>query len=88
MMSDVAKKTAGEFFGAVDDVLTGHSTSSEQASEGGGTASGAQPSAPGTFVAPPSARPPEPGFAVGVTVGAIAALAGAVIGGLLSRRRT
>lgn len=81
MLSGVAKKTAGDFFGAVDDVLNGRSV----AAAGAGARAVDTP-ATTTWVAPQrSGERPE--FAVGVAVGALAALAGAVIGGLLARRR-
>jgi len=83
MLAGVAKKTAGEFFGAVDDVLTGRSPELAAPSADGAST---QPS-PGTFVAPQRARSMEPDFARGVAVGALAALAGALVGGLLARRR-
>jgi carbon monoxide dehydrogenase subunit G len=86
MLSGVAKKTAGEFFGAVDDVLCGRAPSDgvgvvDARSETADTAS------PGTYLAPQKPGPELPGFAVGVGVGALAALAGAIVGGLLARRR-
>jgi carbon monoxide dehydrogenase subunit G len=91
MLAGVAKKLAGEFFAAVDDVLTG------QAPEPAGAAATAEglpavyadPDArPGLYVAPPKpGRAVPEGFAAGAVVGAIIALAGVVVGGLLGRRR-
>lgn len=81
MLVGVAKKMAGEFFAAVDDVLTGRAAPAAQVqvTEGGAAA----------YVAPPTARPPAggEGFVRGVLVGAAIALAGVVVGGLLARRR-
>jgi carbon monoxide dehydrogenase subunit G len=88
MLSGVAKKTAGEFFGAVDDVLTGRANAPDQPEV-------LQPAASGTtggsavFEAP--ARGPgvrRDGFAEGAVVGALAALAGALVGGWLAGRRS
>ena len=79
MLAGVAKKTAGEFFAAVDDVLTGQAPAVAAATE---------PGQQGVYVAPakPARAMPE-GFAAGAVVGAVIALAGVVVGGLLGRRR-
>lgn len=96
MLTGVAKKTAVEFFNAVDDLLTGKSPA-------------ATPAAPGAAVADPTAVPAATpgatagvyeapgapgalsgrscGFVQGALVGAAAALFGAVVGGWLSGRR-
>jgi len=81
ILSTVAKKTAGEFFAAVDDVLNGVSAAPA-------TVDGAD-TAPVVFVRPPGERAAAlPGdFTRGVAFGAAAALLGAVIGALASRRR-
>jgi len=77
ILAGVAKKTAGEFFAAVDDVLTGAAPAVVEAT----------PAAPGVFTAPPRVRAPRGGdFATGVLVGAAAALLGAIVGGLIARR--
>jgi uncharacterized protein len=92
VLTGVAKKTAGEFFRAVDDVLTGKAP-----------AAPAAPGLPGPREEParPSAVPagavytaPAPGRAVGgsefvrgAVFGAVAALAGVLVGGLVTRRR-
>jgi carbon monoxide dehydrogenase subunit G len=74
ILAGVAKKTANEFFAAVDQVLTGAVADVPAA-----TAS------PAVFTAPP--RAPRGGdFATGVVFGAAAALLGAVVGGLIARR--
>lgn len=91
VLSGVAKKTAGEFFKAVDDVLTGKAPTvpAPRAEAVGGPAAPA--GAPGVFTAP-AAAPGGPfgreDFMWGVVLGAAAALAGAVVGGLVARRRS
>jgi uncharacterized protein len=88
MLSGVAKKTAGEFFGAVDDVLTGRSNEPDGQQVLQPAASGTS-GGPAVFEAP--ARRPGgrgAGFAEGAVVGALAALAGALVGGWLAGRRT
>ncbi len=91
MLGGVAKKTAGEFFAAVDDVLTGKSASSTEtvpsAAQVGEGASAAEGSAPARVWAAPAPASRGAGFGYGVAVGAVAALAGALVGGWLSRRR-
>ena len=90
VLTGVAKKTAGEFFKAVDDVLTGKAP--------------ATPSLPSPREEPahPTAAPgaavftaPAPGPAVagseflrGAVFGAVVALAGVLVGGLVARRRS
>jgi carbon monoxide dehydrogenase subunit G len=76
MLAGVAKKMAGEFFGDVDDVLTGKAVAPVAATE-----------APGVFVAPARTSPFGGGFVPGALVGAAIALAGVVVGGLVARRR-
>jgi len=80
----VAKKTAGEFFQAVDDVLAGRTAE--------GPSAAAVPGIPaavpeGVYRAPAAVRRPESEFAKGAVFGAAAALLGAVVGWLLGRRR-
>jgi carbon monoxide dehydrogenase subunit G len=91
MLAGVAKKMAGEFFAAVDDVLTGRSPEPAvvAATAEGLPAGYADPDArPGVYVAPPKPGRARPeGFAAGAVVGAVIALAGVLVGGLLSRRR-
>lgn len=89
MLSGVAKKTAGEFFGAVDDVLTGRSVApgeSDQPRSGEPATSGA----PAVFDAPRQGRSGGrgAGFAEGAVLGASAALAGALVGGWIAGRRS
>jgi carbon monoxide dehydrogenase subunit G len=82
MLVGVAKKTAGEFFRAVDDVLTGKTVAAAPAmvGESGGAAYVATGSSTRT-------RGGE-GFLRGALIGAAIALAGVVVGGLLARRRS
>ncbi|TAM91056.1 MAG: carbon monoxide dehydrogenase [Jatrophihabitans sp.] len=86
MLTAVAKKTAGEFFGAVDDVLTGRAPAAvAPAGVPGGITEAATP---GVFVAPAAARraggPDD--FLRGLLVGAALALAGVVVGAVVGRR--
>jgi carbon monoxide dehydrogenase subunit G len=87
MLTGVAKKTAGEFFGAVDDVLTGKAPAAAAAPPDVAAPAGAAPAAPGVYEAPAVARRATPDFVLGVAAGAAAALLGALVGGWLSRRR-
>jgi uncharacterized protein len=92
MITGVAKKTAAEFFGAVDSALSGAGPQSA-------VASGADPSqtpragtatsrATGVFTAPLPAGPTGGGsFRSGALVGAAAALLGVMVGGWLAGRR-
>jgi carbon monoxide dehydrogenase subunit G len=82
VLSGVAKKTAGEFFRAVDDVLTGKAPAqvaglSEQAVT------------PGVFTAPASTGPAlgSSEFVKGAVFGAAVALAGVLVGSFVTRRR-
>ena len=98
LLTGVAKRTAGEFFTAVDQVLAGGEA--EEAVSGSGapaTATGvaAAPAPPDTggagprvYTAPARAAAGIPGgeFAAGVVLGAAAALLGALVGGYLARR--
>jgi uncharacterized protein len=90
MLSGVAKKTAGEFFTNVDAVLTGAQVAEAPAGVAAGADQTDAPATqPGVFMAPAASRDRgiRTGFPSGVVVGALAALAGAVIGGWLSSRR-
>ncbi len=94
MLVGVAKKTAGEFFSAVDDVLTGVALAAAAPVEtaASATAAGAQPAVAqpaGVYTAPRAAASPAGEartFLLGVAVGAAVALAGVVVGGVLGRR--
>jgi carbon monoxide dehydrogenase subunit G len=91
VLSGVAKKTAGEFFKAVDDVLTG--VAPAVPAPRGETAepiAGALPaSVPGLFTAPAGGAASETGseFIKGAVFGAAVALAGVLVGGFVTRRR-
>lgn len=91
MLSGVAKKTAGEFFAAVDDVLTGKAPSAVSPGADAGPAAGSGAVSSGVFDAPGarSARVAAAGagFLPGALVGAGAALVGVIVGGWLSGRR-
>ena len=101
LLTTVAKRTAGEFFTAVDQVLNGGGVEEAGATptgldEAGAPLSGvgdggapARAAGPRVFTAP--ARRGAPGipggeFAAGVALGAAAALLGALVGGYLARR--
>ena len=90
VLSGVAKKTAGEFFKAVDDVLTGKAPAVPV------PAPRHEPEHPvavphGTgavFSGPPQvASPSGSEFLKGALFGAVVALAGVLVGGLVTRRR-
>lgn len=97
VLSGVAKKTAGEFFRAVDDVLTGKAPTvpSPRVEPTGpmaptGQAAAVTTAVSGLFRAPGagSAAPGDPGaFLRGAVFGAVVALAGVLVGGLVTRRR-
>jgi carbon monoxide dehydrogenase subunit G len=83
MLAGVAKKTAGEFFAAVDDVLTGRA---ERVPSEPSAAAGAV--APSVFTAPSRQRGPNSvaEMSTAAVVGALIALAGVVLGWLITRR--
>jgi hypothetical protein len=85
MLTGVSKKMAGEFFQAIDDVLTGKAL--EPAVAGIVTEPGvfSAPAAPSRVGAVTSGIGGA-GFVAGAIVGAAIALAGVVVGGLLGRR--
>jgi hypothetical protein len=93
VLSGVAKKTAGEFFKAVEDVLTGNApTIPAPRDEPVSPAAGAPASpTPGVFTAPALGQTGTVGggspFLKGAVVGAAAALAGVLVGGFVTRRR-
>jgi carbon monoxide dehydrogenase subunit G len=100
LLAGVAKRTAGEFFTAVDEVLAAGGVEEAVAEPGApftATATGvagapARPDAAGpgprvhTAPARPAAGIPGGEFAAGVVLGAAAALLGALVGGYLARR--
>jgi uncharacterized protein len=83
MIVGVAKKTAGEFFAAVDDVLTGRE---ERILREPSVATGA--AAPAVFTAPSRQRAPMSAadMSTAAVTGALIALAGVVLGWLITRR--
>ena len=88
LLSGVAKRTAGDFFTAVDQVLAGGGAEAEEAATGDGVAPTGE-AGPRVYSAP--ARRGAPGvpggeLAAGVVLGAAAALLGALVGGYLARR--
>ena len=88
VLTGVAKKTAGEFFKAVDDVLTGKAPSVPTPREETAHPVALPPGAPGVFTAPaPGPAVPGSEFLRGAVFGAVVALAGALVGGLVARRR-
>lgn len=89
VLGGVAKKTAGEFFKAVDDVLTGvapaipaprDEPASVPASPGGLPAAG-------VFTAPAATGVDRADFVRGAVFGAVVALAGVLVGAAVGRRR-
>jgi carbon monoxide dehydrogenase subunit G len=100
LLSSVAKRTAGEFFTAVDQILAGGQAAVTGAGEAGAGITGPGEAGaparaadggagPRVYTAP--ARPATSGipggeFAAGVVLGAAAALLGALVGGYLARR--
>ncbi|MGH8870141.1 MAG: SRPBCC family protein [Actinomycetes bacterium] len=94
MLTGVAKKTAGEFFSAVDDVLTGAAPAGAPEVPGAvvpaGGPTGGVAASPGVYRAPVVAGAGGPlgsDFVRGAVFGAAVALLGAVVGGWASRRR-
>ena len=97
MLAGVAKRTAGDFFAAVDQVLTGAAPAEAvagavpaqaAAAAGQPVPAGAAAAGPQVFTAPPRrpAAPPGGELAAGVVLGAAAALLGVLVGGWVARR--
>jgi hypothetical protein len=97
LLAGVAKRTAGEFFAAVDEVLTGGAeavtTDGAPTTPTGVVGAPAPPAGggaePRVYTAPArrgTAGIPGGEFAAGVVLGAAAALLGALVGGYLARR--
>jgi carbon monoxide dehydrogenase subunit G len=85
LLAGVAKRTAGDFFTAVDQVLTG--AVEEAVPADGAAPPGSGEAGPRLYSAPARrAAPPGGDFAAGVVLGAAAALLGALVGGWLARR--
>ena len=87
VLSGVAKKTAGEFFRAVDDVLTGRPPVGKSSPVPSAVRASAQTGLPTTYTAPARQSGGDQSFARGMAVGAGLALAGALVGGFVARRR-
>lgn len=92
VLGGVAKKTAGEFFKAVEDVLTGVAPAVPAPREEPADLATAGVPAPasGMFSAAataPQGAPAGSDFLRGALVGAAVALAGVLVGGVLGRRR-
>lgn len=90
VLTGVARKTAGEFFTAVDDVLSGREVGRAGAVPMPEAAAGAP--APGVYEAPAAPSGALAGlaggdFVKGLVVGAAVALVGVIVGGVLGRRR-
>src|SRR4051794_29418069 len=84
MLAGVSRRMAAEFFGNVDTVL---SAGPEQASGTSAVSRDASSAlTEGAVLEAPASGRGGPGFVAGVAVGAAAALAGALVGGWLSRR--
>jgi uncharacterized protein len=85
MLTGVAKKTAGEFFSAVDDVISGRAAVAADASAGGAVDGAHQT----VFEAPGATLPLASGgdFMRGAVVGVAATVLGALIGGWIAGRR-
>jgi carbon monoxide dehydrogenase subunit G len=90
VLTGVAKKTAAEFFAAVDGVLTGPAAPApaEKVAPAAVVEPAVGPGAePAVYTRPPSPARGLPGgdFAAGVLFGAAAALVGALVGGFIAR---
>ncbi|MYS83981.1 SRPBCC family protein [Embleya scabrispora] len=92
MLTGVAKKTAGEFFKSVDKILTGQTPLTPVPAAVNGTpvpaaADGAAVTAPAAaaYAAPTPSLGDD--FAKGALFGAAVALLGAIVGGVIARRR-
>lgn len=86
MLTSVSKRMAGEFFGAVDAVLTGNEVLAPTASDAG--AGVTEAAARGTvFTAPPPPAANRDEFVKGILVGAGLVLLGVLAGAVAGRRR-
>jgi hypothetical protein len=86
MLAAVAKRTAGDFFAAVDQVL--NAAAPAEAATGAVPAAAGAAAGPQVFTAAPRRPAGRPGgeLAVGVVLGAAAALLGVLVGGWVARR--
>lgn len=89
MLTGVSKRMADEFFRNVDAVLSGALPEPSTVAPGTAVQPPSQPAVGEVFTAPSAVAPAgaQPGFVVGVAVGAAAALLGAVVGGWIASRR-
>ena len=86
VLSGVAKKTAGEFFKAVDDVLTGKAPAVPAPRDEATAGQISAAPTPGVFTAPPKARSGGligSDFVKGAVFGAVVALLGVLVGALV-----
>ena len=90
VLSGVAKKTAAEFFRNVDDVLTGKAVAGPTGAPPVTARGEAVLTPEGTYVRAPAGAggAGNDAFLRGAAFGAVVALAGVVVGGLLGRRRS
>jgi uncharacterized protein len=89
LLTGVAKRTAGEFFDAVDQVLARGGAEEVAASGVDAASTGTRAAGERVYSAPERRRaagPPGGELAAGVVLGAAAALLGALVGGYLARR--
>jgi hypothetical protein len=87
MLTSVSRRMAGEFFGSLEQVITGVAPVAEPAQRAAAPTAPAA-AAPGVFTAPP--RPASGGqqeFLRGVAVGAGLVTLGVLLGSRLGRRR-
>ncbi|HSS68514.1 MAG TPA: carbon monoxide dehydrogenase subunit G [Nocardioidaceae bacterium] len=87
MLSGVAKKTAGEFFSAVDDVINGRAAAPTFVPSGAAAADGSPQT---VFEAPGAGAGLAAGgsdFVRGAAIGVVATVVGALIGGWIAGRR-
>jgi carbon monoxide dehydrogenase subunit G len=87
MLSSVSRRTAAEFFGSVEKVLTGAPEPAAPAEEAAAVAPGAPAEAPRVYTRPPTPPSERDEFLKGVLVGAGLVLAGVLAGAVAARRR-
>lgn len=87
MLVGVSKKMAAEFFGNVDTVLSSGGTAPAAGVQGALAGTRPEDQTGQVFTAPQARAAVSGEFALGAVVGAVAALAGAVVGGWLAGRR-
>jgi uncharacterized protein len=89
VLAGAAKRTADEFFRAVDEVLTGAAEAAGVPEDTASVASGPPAAVPSgqTYLAPAKQPPARDEFVRGVLVGAVIALLGALVGGWVAGRR-